>query len=125
VPPEIPGDEPVKRILFAIALTFSVPLLGRAQTAIPTPEQFFGFQMGTDGKLARWDKIVDYMRQVSNASDRVRFRELGKSTNGNPFVALEISRIWITTSSWSGSCISRAARRATPTWTRSSATARS
>jgi len=81
----------VKRILFAIALTFSVPLLGRAQTAIPTPEQFFGFQMGTDGKLARWDKIVDYMRQVSNASDRVRFRELGKSTNGNPFVALEIS----------------------------------
>jgi hypothetical protein len=72
-------------------LTFSVPLLGRAQTAIPTPEQFFGFQMGTDGKLARWDKIVDYMRQVSNASDRVRFRELGKSTNGNPFVALEIS----------------------------------
>ncbi|HTI38841.1 MAG TPA: M14 metallopeptidase family protein [Vicinamibacterales bacterium] len=81
----------MKRILFAIALTFSVPLLGRAQTAIPTPEQFFGFQMGTDGKLARWDKIVDYMRQVSNASDRVRFRELGKSTNGNPFVALEIS----------------------------------
>ena len=47
--------------------------------------------MGTDNKLARWDKIVDYFKQVSGASDRIRFRELGKSTNGNPFIALEIA----------------------------------
>jgi zinc carboxypeptidase len=59
--------------------------------SLQTPEQFFGFRMGTDNKLARWDKIVDYMKQVSGASDRVRFRELGKSTNDNPFIALEIS----------------------------------
>ena len=74
-------------------LTASAVLLLTAaqQSAIPTPEQFFGFRMGTDNKLARWDKIVDYMKQVSSASDRVRFRELGKSTNGNPFIALEIS----------------------------------
>jgi hypothetical protein len=62
-----------------------------AQTAIPTPEQFFGFRIGSDNKLARWDKIVDYMRTVAEGCDRVRFRELGKSTNGNPFIALEIS----------------------------------
>ncbi|HEX2455467.1 MAG TPA: M14 metallopeptidase family protein, partial [Vicinamibacterales bacterium] len=66
-----------------------------AQTATPaklaTPEEFFGFKIGADNKLARWDKIVDYMRQVAGASDRVRFRELGKTTNDNPFIALEIS----------------------------------
>ncbi len=62
-----------------------------AAPAIQTPEQFFGFRIGSDNKLARWDKIVDYMRQVSNGSDRVRLRELGKTTNGNPFVVLEIS----------------------------------
>ncbi len=61
------------------------------QGGVPTPEQFFGFRIGADNKLARWDKIVDYMRQVANGSDRVRFRELGKSTNDNPFIALEIS----------------------------------
>ena len=61
------------------------------QRALQTPEQFFGFRMGTDNKLARWDKIVDYFKQVSGASDRIRFRELGKSTNGNPFIALEIA----------------------------------
>jgi hypothetical protein len=47
--------------------------------------------MGTDNKLARWDKIVEYFKQVSGATDRIRFRELGKSTNGNPFIALEIA----------------------------------
>jgi hypothetical protein len=62
-----------------------------AQQGLQTPEQFFGFRMGTDNKLARWDKIVDYFKQVSGATDRIRFRELGKSTNGNPFIALEIA----------------------------------
>jgi hypothetical protein len=62
-----------------------------AQQSLQTPEQFFGFRMGTDNKLARWDKIVDYFKQISGATDRIRFRELGKSTNGNPFIALEIA----------------------------------
>jgi hypothetical protein len=70
------------------ALVFSTT---GAQQSLPTPEQFFGFRMGTDNKLARWDKIVDYFKQVSGATDRIRFRELGKSTNGNPFIALEIA----------------------------------
>src|SRR4051812_8980265 len=76
-----------------LGLALAVLLLAApsAQQAVPAPEQFFGFRMGTDNKLARWDKIVDYVKQVSETSDRVRFRELGKSTNGNPFIALEIA----------------------------------
>lgn len=79
-------------VLFvAAALPAWQPAPLRAQAGIQTPEQFFGFTMGTDRKLARWDRIVEYMRQVSAASDRVRFRDLGTSTSGNPFIALEIS----------------------------------
>ena len=85
----------MKRLLIAALalLLSSAPANIGAQppSAVQTPEQFFGFRMGTDNKLARWDKIVAYMKQVSGASERIRFRELGKSTNGNPFVALEIS----------------------------------
>src|SRR5262249_55175394 len=80
----------MKKILSAIVLLAGVLSAG-AQTAVQTPEQFFGFRIGTDNKLARWDKIVEYMRQVANGSVRVRFRELGKSTSDNPFIALEIS----------------------------------
>jgi hypothetical protein len=62
-----------------------------AAATVPSPEQFIGFRMGTDNKLARWDRIVEYMRTVSAGSDRVRLRELGKTNNGNPFVMLEVS----------------------------------
>src|SRR5436853_16347 len=66
---------------------------GRAASVatIPTAQQYFGFRIGSDNQLARWDAIVGYLRQVAGATDRVRFRELGRSTNDNPFIALEIS----------------------------------
>ena len=62
-----------------------------AAPAVPTPEQFIGFKVGADTKLARWDRIVEYMKQVANGSDRVRLRELGKTNAGHPFLMLEIS----------------------------------
>ena len=58
-------------------------------TSLQTPEQFLGFRVGADTKLARWDKIVQYMQLVAAASDRVRVHELGKTTNGNPFISVE------------------------------------
>ena len=51
-----------------------------AQNPVTAPEQFFGFRIGGDNKLARWDKIVEYMKLSRGELDRVRFRELGKST---------------------------------------------
>jgi len=59
--------------------------------AVPTPEEFFGFRMGTDKKLARWDKIVEYLEKVAATSGRVHVRNLGPSTMNNPFLAVEIS----------------------------------
>src|SRR5213592_1111763 len=60
-------------------------------SAVPSPEQYFGFRIGSDRKLVRWDKIVEYMQKVANESDRVRFRNLGATTLNNPFIMLEIS----------------------------------
>ena len=62
-----------------------------AQAALPSPEQFAGHPIGADNKLVRWDRIVEYMKLAAQASTRVRVRELGKSTNGQPFIAVEIS----------------------------------
>ncbi len=83
---------PLRTVLPAMAAAFILTARGAAQApAIQAPEQYFGFRIGSDNKLARWDRIVDYMREVAGRSDRVRFRELGKSTNGNPFIVMEIS----------------------------------
>jgi hypothetical protein len=61
-----------------------------AQASIQSPERFLGFRVGEDKKLARWDKILEYIRLVDSASDRITLRELGKTTMGNPFVVVEI-----------------------------------
>jgi hypothetical protein len=58
---------------------------------LPPPDKFLGFPVGADNKLARWDRIVEYMRLAAAASPRVRLRELGRTTLGNPFVAVEIA----------------------------------
>jgi hypothetical protein len=77
--------------ILVLAVLSCVLLRASAAVEIPTPQQFLGFRVGDDKKLARWDRIVEYMRVIANASDRVRLRELGKTTNNNPFLLLEIS----------------------------------
>lgn len=79
------------RFLPGILLLLLLSSALHAQGTLPTPEQFLGFRVGADKKLARWDKIVEYAQLVAKHSDRVRLRELGKSTLNNPFIALEIS----------------------------------
>ena len=74
-------------IVLALLSTLAVTAAGPLQS----PERFLGFKVGADNKLARWDRIVDYMKLAAANSDRVRFRELGKTSDNNPFIALEIS----------------------------------
>jgi hypothetical protein len=62
-----------------------------ATPSLQPPEQFLGFKVGADNKLARWDRILDYMKLAADASDRVQLRELGKTTLGNSLVVVEIA----------------------------------
>src|SRR4026208_54901 len=79
-----------RRPLIGVLVLVST-LAASAAGTLQTPEQFLGFKVGAGNKLVRWDKIVDYMTLAAANSDRVRFRELGKTSNNNPFIALEIS----------------------------------
>jgi len=58
---------------------------------ITSPEAFFGHQLGADRKIARWDKIVEYFGKLAGESDRILVEELGKSTEGYPFLLATIS----------------------------------
>jgi hypothetical protein len=78
-------------IRFARALAMIVFAAALSAQALPTPEDYFGFKIGADRKLARYDKIVDYFKSIAAQSDRVRIRTIGPTTNGNPFVIVEIS----------------------------------
>ena len=58
---------------------------------ITPPEEFFGFQLGSDRKIARWDKIVDYYKLLGDQSGKIKVVEMGPSTEGNPFLLIVIS----------------------------------
>jgi hypothetical protein len=77
------------RRMFVLLLLLSLATALQAQIA--APEQYFGFRIGADKKLVRYDKIVEYLQKVASVSDRVRFHNVGPTTQGNPFVLLEIS----------------------------------
>jgi hypothetical protein len=47
--------------------------------------------MGSDRKIARWDKIVDYFKKLETESGRIKVVNMGPSTMGNPFLLVIIS----------------------------------
>jgi hypothetical protein len=47
--------------------------------------------MGEDRRLLDWGKVVSYFQALAAASPRIRVEELGKSTEGRPFIAATIS----------------------------------
>ena len=49
---------------------------------IPTPRSVLGFEPGDDRKLADWPTLVRYYQALASSSDRMRYRELGRSTLG-------------------------------------------
>src|SRR5215211_2468953 len=77
----------------ALALFLSLILapLAAAARAVPAPEDVLGFRPGDDRKLASWASVIEYFRRLDEASDRVRFEELGRTTMGAPFVMALIS----------------------------------
>ncbi len=71
-----------------LALLAAMPL---AAQVVPAPETVLGFVPGTDRKLVEWPVLVEYYQELAQASDRVQYHELGKTTHGAPFVALLIT----------------------------------
>ena len=59
--------------------------------SVPTPESHLGYKPGADFHLAPWGQVVSYFEKVDAASDRVKLRVLGKTTEGRPYLAAFIS----------------------------------
>lgn len=58
-------------------------------SSIPTPEQFFGFPIGTS--LARYDKVVEYYKLLDKLSDRAQIEIIGQTYENREQVVLTIT----------------------------------
>jgi hypothetical protein len=72
-----------------LALLVGTPLIVNA--APQSPEEVFGFRPGDDYKLASYEQMERYYRQLAAESDRVTLREIGESVLGRPLFLLTIS----------------------------------
>jgi len=81
----------VLKITLVLVLLLLAPLGAAAQ--LPSPEAFFGFKMGTDGRLADWPSITKYFETVAAASPRVELVDIGPTTEGRRIIGAIISSI--------------------------------
>lgn len=87
-----PSSSAVRPMLLVLALVVGGALL-LASPLVQTqaPQQYFGFALGTDGEMARYPKVVEYLEHLAATSKRVKFEDLGKTTMGNRFVLATFS----------------------------------
>jgi hypothetical protein len=79
-------------LVLMLAMLAGPPADGLAQQRpLPTPASVLGFTPGADRRLVEWGPVVEYFRALDAASDRVRLRVIGNSTDGLPFLAVFIS----------------------------------
>src|SRR5580692_3976857 len=75
-----------KSLIAAFFLLLGSFLPASSQPITP-PEKFFGFQLGADRKMARWDKIVEYFQLMEKQSGgRLKVINMGPTSDGNPFL---------------------------------------
>jgi len=62
-----------------------------AQSNLPTPSQFLGFEVGADRQLADYKQIVSYFSELAKGSKKIEVEVLGPTTLGNDLVMAVIS----------------------------------
>lgn len=65
------------------------PNSGPMNPAIPTPEQFLGYPLGSHH--TRYDRIVAYFQELARVSDKATFEVFGQTYEQRPLVALIIT----------------------------------
>ncbi len=77
--------------LAGLALAAALPGTRLAAQNVPTPASHFGYELGTDRKLANWTELLGYYEKLARTSPRVKLDTLGMTTKGLPFVMLTIT----------------------------------
>ena len=79
------------KVAIALMLVVTLAPTGAASEAIQSPSEYFGFEIGTDGELARYPKVLEYMKHLAEHSDRLSYQQRGTTTDGHPYVLLTFS----------------------------------
>jgi hypothetical protein len=78
-----------KKLLVSICISLLlIPFLLSAQTP---PDEFLGFKVGADQKLADYKQITDYFKKLDEESNKIKVLTIGESTLGKPIIMAVIT----------------------------------
>ena len=63
----------------------------QAANPIPTPKEFFGFNIGDNYMLANYTQTEAYIKKIASASDRAKYTVIGKTEEGRDQFMLIVS----------------------------------
>src|SRR5262247_160849 len=58
---------------------------------VKSPQDYLGFRVGEDFKLADWQQITGYFNELGKSSDRVHVDVIGQTTLKKPFLRVTIT----------------------------------
>ena len=76
----------------AVVLCLSVLFTARVVWAQTSPEQFLGFKVGADRKLADYSQITAYFQKLAQETPKMKLFTLGETTLKKPMIMAAISR---------------------------------
>src|SRR6267142_2770734 len=76
-------------VAFALSLILFSCIALSAQ--VRPPEDYLGFRVGEDYKLADWQQITGYFNELGKSSDRIHVDVIGQTTLKKPFVRVTIT----------------------------------
>ena len=76
-----------------VLVAFVVILLSGLSLAaqVKSPQDYLGFRVGEDYKLADWQQITGYFNELGKSSDRVHVDVIGQTTLKKPFLRVTIT----------------------------------
>jgi hypothetical protein len=84
-------EESMKRSKWIFLVWSCLLVANVAFSQAPKPNDVLGFKIGTDRKVADMSQIIGYFKKLGKASERVLVKEVGKTTEGNPFIVAIIT----------------------------------
>jgi hypothetical protein len=87
---------PAVSLLLALGALAAGPVPVSAQVAAqvaqpPSPEAFLGHRVGEDRRLASYPKVLEYLRALDAASERISIESAGRSTLGNEMAVMVLT----------------------------------
>ena len=77
--------------MFLRRLALLAAVVWTRAAAVRTPASCFGHPIGADRTVLDWDKVVGCFQALAKSSGKIKVEELGKSTEGRPFLAATIA----------------------------------